>query len=149
MYFENGRCEKCPGFHWALRPPGGSCCPWWPSRYGRSFRLYGEPAAGPAHLFASHAHGVCNWLVPSAGPTPFCPACPLDRTIPDLLSHPGYLRPLVQPGKSRQAPLGVQPAVPAPAAAGEQKRVPERRPAIRLQGRRGHQRQPARAHGPR
>jgi hypothetical protein len=29
-------------------------------------------------------YGTCNWLVPLSDPSPFCPACRLNRMIPDL-----------------------------------------------------------------
>lgn len=38
----------------------------------------------------NHAYGVCNWLVPETSNTPFCRACTLNRTIPNL-SKPEYL----------------------------------------------------------
>ena len=39
---------------------------------------------------ANHAHGVCNWLVPTPGESPYCRACALNRTIPNL-SRPAYV----------------------------------------------------------
>jgi hypothetical protein len=33
---------------------------------------------------ANVQHGVCNWQVPVASPTPYCIACRHNRTIPDL-----------------------------------------------------------------
>jgi hypothetical protein len=33
--------------------------------------------------------GVCNWMVPSSSPTPFCQACDLNHVIPDL-SQPDH-----------------------------------------------------------
>ena len=29
-------------------------------------------------------HGICNWLIPISQTYPFCPACELNRTIPEL-----------------------------------------------------------------
>lgn len=39
---------------------------------------------------ANTAQGVCNWLVPADAESPFCVACELNRTIPDL-SDPANL----------------------------------------------------------
>jgi len=33
---------------------------------------------------ANAVHGTCNWLIPVDQASPFCPACALNRTIPDL-----------------------------------------------------------------
>ena len=90
LYFENSRCEKCAyplGFEATQR----QLLPLLAQADGRSFRLYGAAEAADTYAYcANYAHDVCNWLVPSNSPTPFCPACALNRTIPDL-SHPGYL----------------------------------------------------------
>ncbi|MGI4871300.1 MAG: zinc-binding metallopeptidase family protein [Janthinobacterium lividum] len=87
LYFENSRCESC---HYPLgfEPTRRQLLPLVPHYAG--FQLYEEPAAGTFTYCANQAHGVCNWLVPSTSPTPFCLACALNRTIPDL-SQPGYL----------------------------------------------------------
>jgi hypothetical protein len=89
LYFENSRCEKCLyplGFEATRR----QLLPLEASPDGRTFHLYGEPQ-GPTYTYCqNNEHGVCNWLVPSDSDTPFCTACALNRTIPDL-SHPGYL----------------------------------------------------------
>lgn len=54
----------------------------------------GAPADGTFTLFADAAtrvapcanvvHQACNWLVPAGSDEDFCPACRLNRTIPDL-----------------------------------------------------------------
>ncbi|ULQ51927.1 zinc-binding metallopeptidase family protein [Flavihumibacter fluvii] len=38
----------------------------------------------------NHLYKVCNWLVPVGSASPFCTACQLNRTIPDL-TKPEYL----------------------------------------------------------
>lgn len=35
-------------------------------------------------LCANHEHGACNWLIPASSVRPYCRACELNRTIPDL-----------------------------------------------------------------
>jgi hypothetical protein len=79
LYFENTRCERCGhvlGFLpertllSALAPQDGA----W------------RPLAVPAQIstFCANAnHDACNWLVPAAT-GPFCRACQLNRTIPNL-----------------------------------------------------------------
>jgi hypothetical protein len=50
-------------------------------------------AFDPGYLFqycANHSQDACNWLVPEGNPSPFCKACELNRTIPDL-SNPDYV----------------------------------------------------------
>ena len=89
LYFENSRCEKCQ-FPLGFEATRRQLLPLVAEADGRTFRLYCEPA-GPAYAYcANHAHGVCNWLVASSNAIPFCLACALNRTIPDL-RRPGYL----------------------------------------------------------
>jgi hypothetical protein len=48
-------------------------------------------ALGEVYRFcANDRHDVCNWMVPSESSNAFCPACRLNRTIPDL-SQPGHI----------------------------------------------------------
>jgi hypothetical protein len=92
LYFENSRCEKCQyplGFEaqqLQLRPLVAQ-----PD--GRTYHLYGARAheASTYTYCQNHQHDVCNWLVPTDSATPFCMACDLNRTIPDL-SQPGFLQ---------------------------------------------------------
>ncbi|RZK29994.1 MAG: hypothetical protein EOO63_07830 [Hymenobacter sp.] len=89
LYFENSRCEKCQyplGFEATQR----TLLPLVAEAGDQTYRLYGEPAGLSYTYCANHEHGVCNWLVPSNSATPFCIACALNHTIPDL-SQPGYL----------------------------------------------------------
>jgi hypothetical protein len=88
VYFENVQCLRC-GHALGFRPdrlematlaPDGS--------------LLREPRRGARtrmRYCANEAHGVCNWLVRADAPTPFCMACALNRTIPNL-SDPANLR---------------------------------------------------------
>jgi hypothetical protein len=93
LYFENSRCEKCHyplGFESTqlqLRPLVAQ-----PD--GHSFRLYGEPEeTGTTYTYCTnHEHNACNWLVPSDSATPFCIACALNNTIPNLSQPDNLLR---------------------------------------------------------
>ncbi len=81
VYFDNVSCTRCEavlGFapddlsiH-ALGPAGDGG--WQPIGGGRAYR----------HCANRLEHDVCNWLVPVDDPEPFCVACRLNQTIPDL-----------------------------------------------------------------
>ncbi len=81
VYFENTRCERCGstlGFaaeHSALLTLTAAGNDRW------------HPLDQPQQHYrfcANAIHAVCNWLVPADTGDAFCPACQLNRTIPDL-----------------------------------------------------------------
>lgn len=70
LYFDSFRCLSC-----------GSIVGYDPELH----TMVALRADGPLRLCHNGTeHGVCNWLVPSAGPDILCLACRLNRTIPDL-----------------------------------------------------------------
>jgi hypothetical protein len=82
VYFENVQCLRC-GQGLGFRPerlematlaPGGDAL-LREARKGTRTRV---------RYCANEAHGVCNWLVREGAAAPFCTACALNRTIPDL-----------------------------------------------------------------
>ncbi len=90
LYFENVACTRCGhrlGFLpdllevSALEAAGD---PLW--------RAVGKPAEGHLYRMCTNysRYAVCNWMIPAHDPDPFCSACRLNRTIPDL-SVPGNL----------------------------------------------------------
>ena len=90
VHFENCRCLTCGldlGFDAsscrlvALRPL---------SVGADTYEAVGGAPAIPVRYCANAAHGVCNWLAPADSGTGLCPACSLNRTIPNL-SEPGSL----------------------------------------------------------
>jgi hypothetical protein len=85
LYFENSQCEKC---HYPLgfESKQLQLVPLVAQPEGQTFRIYNEPeASGSTFTYcANHEHDVCNWLVPTDSATPFCTACALNRTIPNL-----------------------------------------------------------------
>jgi hypothetical protein len=89
LYFENNTCEKC-GYALGFESTRRALLPLVAEPDGQHYRLYHEPTSGPYAYCQNHQHQACNWLVPAGGDTPFCVACDLNRTIPDL-SLPGYL----------------------------------------------------------
>lgn len=95
LYFENNQCEQCRyplGFVTAtlrLEPLVA-----WDNT---SFKLYTagdrverEDEHTLYQWCDNHQYGVCNWLVPKGSTSPYCEACQLNGTIPDL-SKPAYV----------------------------------------------------------
>ena len=80
LYFENTRCESC-GYSLGYLPFRETLTALRPLRVG--FRALAEPR-GRYRLCANFVHGVCNWLVRSDQPDPYCAACRHNRMIPDL-----------------------------------------------------------------
>jgi len=76
LFFENSRCLQC-GAETGYDPAGGSMVPL-------------KSRGGLRRCRNGVEHQVCNWLVPANGATPWCAACRLNRTIPNL-SQPGNL----------------------------------------------------------
>lgn len=82
VYFENIKCLRC-GNALGFRPEkleirtlaGGS---------GGLYREYKKGSTARLAYCANTAEGVCNWLVEADSPSPFCVACALNRTIPNL-----------------------------------------------------------------
>ncbi|WP_022822171.1 zinc-binding metallopeptidase family protein [Hymenobacter norwichensis] len=85
LYFENDKCERC---HHSLgfETERLELLPLIAEPDGRTFQLYGNDAPGSlTYTYCqNHLDAACNWLVPSASATPFCTACALNRTIPNL-----------------------------------------------------------------
>ena len=80
LYFENTECERCGsalGFLSdtmqlsALSPDG------------ENFRPLADPQREMRYC-ANAAYDACNWLVPTEADNPYCTACRLNRTVPDL-----------------------------------------------------------------
>lgn len=80
LYFENTECERCGsalGFLSdtmqlsALSPDG------------ENFRPLADPQREMRYC-ANAGYDACNWLVPADAANPYCTACRLNRTVPDL-----------------------------------------------------------------
>ncbi|MDO7844968.1 putative zinc-binding peptidase [Hymenobacter sp. M29] len=83
LYFENNRCEKC-GYSLGFETRQLELLPLL-AQADDTFCLFGAgPASATYRYCQNHADANCNWLVPTGSPTPFCTACALNRTIPDL-----------------------------------------------------------------
>ena len=92
LYFENSHCLEC-GRPVGLLPD---------TRELTGFDVGGDeywrvPVAGETHRMAYRPclnysqHQVCNWLVRSDDPNPYCVSCRLTRVIPNL-EHPDNLQ---------------------------------------------------------
>lgn len=80
LYFENSTCLNCQhtvGFD-STRFSLPAL-----DTYSNGFSLVNNKNV--VYRFCANAvHGTCNWLIPVAQASPFCTACELNRTIPEL-----------------------------------------------------------------
>jgi hypothetical protein len=81
VYFTNTRCERC-GYTLGYVPELAVMSA---LTLAAEDRL--QALAAPDRLFrfcANAAQNACNWLIPAEDSSPFCRACQLNRTIPNL-----------------------------------------------------------------
>lgn len=83
LFFENTRCERC-GYRLGYLPREGVLS----ALIAESDERW-RPLAAPDETLrfcANAAYDACNWLIAADdfGATPFCRACRLNRTVPDL-----------------------------------------------------------------
>ena len=87
IYFENAECVKCGhalGFDArtlqfaAIKADKAG---------GGLFRRIDGKDATRVRYCANESHGVCNWLTSEKDPNALCPACDLNRTIPNLAEN--------------------------------------------------------------
>jgi hypothetical protein len=89
LYFENTRCERC-GHVLGYLPDRAALSALAPQD-GQRWRALAAPEQ-LQRFCANAAHDACNWLVPATASQAFCPACRLNRTIPDLRPPEHLLR---------------------------------------------------------
>ncbi len=89
VYFENVQCLSC-GRALGFQPERLEIITLAPDA-GPPWRELKKPKGPRYHYCANEQHDVCNWLVRHGAPTPFCTACALNRTIPNL-ADPANLR---------------------------------------------------------
>jgi len=82
LYFENTWCQHC-GFSTGLVEQNNQLFVL-SSNNKDAFVLTNKGQNTNYHYCANHAFDVCNWLIPADNPTPFCNACGLNHTIPNL-----------------------------------------------------------------
>ena len=79
LHFENSVCMRC-GSTLGLHPGEPHAL----HRRARGRRLARQADGNLWQLCANATLGGCNWLVAPDAPTSFCPACDLNRTIPNI-----------------------------------------------------------------
>jgi hypothetical protein len=87
LYFENTRCERCR--HVLGYLPDRVLLTALAEDGGDRWRSLAVPVR-TYRFCANAAHDACNWLLPADSADLFCPACQLNRTIPNL-EVPGHL----------------------------------------------------------
>jgi hypothetical protein len=70
LYFENSICLQC-------RTPVGY-------EVAGNGMIALDEQCGFVRCLNGTEHGVCNWVIPGDAASPLCPACQLNRTIPNL-----------------------------------------------------------------
>jgi len=81
LYFENTICVKC-GHALGYLPAQNSLLTLTPTQDNRWLAANAPSIA--YRYCANFAYGACNWLVAADDVEPFCLACQLNRTIPDV-----------------------------------------------------------------
>lgn len=81
LHFENTKCERC-GRALGYLPDRTVLSALEPGKDG-PWRALAAPHV-PVNRCANAVHDVCNWMVPADGPNAWCPACRLNRTVPNL-----------------------------------------------------------------
>ncbi|PZX54563.1 hypothetical protein LV84_02716 [Algoriphagus ratkowskyi] len=79
LFFENLRCEKC-GHLTGYSNTTATMLTFEPNTYS----LISDRNGQEFNYCLNKEFGVCNWLLPAENESEFCPACELNRTIPDL-----------------------------------------------------------------
>ena len=85
VFFEHTQCLSC-GSELAFFPDRSEICSL-EKATDQTWRRTGSSVSdGPTFRLCENyrVHSVCNWVVPSSDPNPFCLSCRLTRIIPDL-----------------------------------------------------------------
>jgi hypothetical protein len=84
VFFQNDKCLKC-GHTLGFLPDALDLCAL-ETTAENQWRVSSSPAGGKTYRRCANGiqHHVCNWMVPESDPGPFCIACRLNETIPDL-----------------------------------------------------------------
>ncbi|TVR47433.1 MAG: hypothetical protein EA402_01230 [Planctomycetota bacterium] len=82
LYFENVTCTRC-GMHLGFIPERMELCAIQPTATPNLWRIH-DSGVEYRSCANYHQHAVCNWMVRAEDESPFCIACQLNHTIPDL-----------------------------------------------------------------
>lgn len=82
LYFENSKCEQC-GYVLGFSDKLLQLMPLI-EKGTNTYKVYGDDSAQLYHYCKNHEYNVCNWLVSASDANPYCTACKLNRTIPDI-----------------------------------------------------------------
>lgn len=85
LFFENQSCEKC-GHLTGYSLSDQDILTFDPS----NLTLVSDKDGKGFHFCANKEFGVCNWLIPDEKNEKFCPACELNRTIPNLSDQENF-----------------------------------------------------------
>ncbi|MGE9295379.1 MAG: putative zinc-binding metallopeptidase, partial [Puniceicoccales bacterium] len=80
LFFENTVCGSCGsplGYLWRTNQLSALV------EKNGAYEALASPEASYRYC-ANQQHGACNWLVPANSEDPYCKACDLNNTIPDL-----------------------------------------------------------------
>lgn len=81
LYFENTSCVQC-GYPLGFEAKDLKLYPLVTGE-NQTYTIYHKPGAVYRYCI-NRQHGVCNWLIKEGSNTPYCEACDLNSTIPDL-----------------------------------------------------------------
>ena len=82
LYFENNRCEQC-GYKLGFNAETLQLMPLL-DMGNDTYWTYDEQDTTLYRYCTNYQFNVCNWLVPETHDSPFCQACSLNRTIPNI-----------------------------------------------------------------
>ena len=89
--FENSRCLGCQHLLGFL-PDQMRLASMEPTSVSGVYHPCGQPLASYRTCQHYRVEQVCNWMIEASDPNPFCLACRLNRTIPDLNSPANHQR---------------------------------------------------------
>jgi len=81
LYFDNSQCERC-GHKLGFLPDDLALFTL--IEYNGVYGIWGKPAQTGYRYCENYKYNVCNWLIPEEDDSPYCKACSLNRTIPDI-----------------------------------------------------------------
>src|SRR6476619_4173609 len=81
LYFDNSQCERC-GHKLGFLPD--ELALFTLIEYNGVYGICEKPAQTGYRYCENYKYNVCNWLIPEEDDSPYCKACSLNRTIPNI-----------------------------------------------------------------